>query len=61
MKKIKKLNLRKLSIAKLSKVSSVKGGGDTHETTGTDPKTRTWELSKIPEECEVFSVIVGVC
>ncbi|MBC8753158.1 hypothetical protein H2O64_00650 [Kordia sp. YSTF-M3] len=60
MKKQKKLNLRKLSIAKLSKVLSLKGG-DTHETTVTGPKTRTKQLSKIPEECNVFSVIAGAC
>ncbi|MGH1384287.1 hypothetical protein [Kordia sp.] len=64
MKKYKKLKLRKLSIAQLHEAVSVKGGFDTEGTTGgtvTGPKTRTRDLSKFPEDCEVFSVIAAVC
>lgn len=61
MKKQRKLNLRKLSIAKLDKVLSIKGGTESDDPTSwTGPKTRT-KITRIPEECTIFSDTVNGC
>ncbi|MGH1384286.1 hypothetical protein [Kordia sp.] len=60
MKKQRKLNLRKLSIAKLDAALFVKGGTDSEDTNWTGPKTRT-KVTQIPEECIILSELIGVC